>query len=119
MFEKQLVETEWSTSLHSNLQLHELYDSVSGDVDYFAHIKFHELRKTHRKLVLRLCAVAAAVLFCCLPFQVSYTLSPFGITNFTHVHQKVFDVISFLNSSQNPLMYWYYHEEHKRLSKLF
>lgn len=98
----------------------------------FAHIKFripdapgvtqqNERRKTQQRLVLRLCALTAAVLLLCwLPAQVSYTLSPFGITDGQSTLHKSLNVISFLNSCLNPLIYWYHHKKYKReFIKLF
>ena len=125
VFEEELVGNEWvvawSTSLHTNLQLHKLYDFVSGDADYFRPYKIsYGHGETQRKLVLRLCTLTAAVVLCLLPAKVSYTLSPFGITDFTSPAHKVLNVISFLNSCPNALIYWYHHKEHKRGSiKLF
>ena len=98
----------------------------------FAHIKLRlpdapdatqksERRKTQQKLVLRLCALTAVVLtLSWLPAQVSYTLSPFGITDITSSLHKSWNVIAFLNSCVNPLIYWYYHKEYRNeLIKLF
>lgn len=98
----------------------------------FAHIRLRmpdapnatqlsERRKIQQKLVLRLCALTAAVFtICWLPAQVSYTLSPFGITDIKSTLHKLWNVIAFLNSCLNPLIYWYYHKEYKReFIKLF
>lgn len=98
----------------------------------FAHIKFRlpnsptaeqksEGRRTGQKTVLQLCALTAAVFtLSWLPAQVSYTLYPFGITDVTSSLHKWWNVIAFLNSCVNPLIYWYYHKEYKNaFIKLF
>ena len=110
----------WRTILHSNLQRHKLYDSVSSDVDYFAHIKF--LMSSGKPTESWYYAYAPwQRRFCFVGFPLkSVTLCPRLESLTLQVHHKVLDVISFLNSSQNPLMYWYDYEEHKReLFKLF
>lgn len=98
----------------------------------FTHIKFrmpdapnatqhNKHRKIQQKMVLRLCALTAAVLnLCWLPAQVSYTLSPSGITDIKSTLHQSWHVIAFLNSCLNPLIYWYFHKEYKReFMKLF
>lgn len=80
-----------------------------------------ERRKTQQKMVLRLCALTAAVFtLSWFPAQVSYTLSSFGITDVTSTLHKTWNVIAFLNLCVNPLMYWYFHKEYRNeFIKLF
>ena len=90
----------------------------------FAHIKFRapvylndkssqsERRERQQKLVLHMCALTAFVVtLCWLPAQLSYTLTPFGITSVSSPFHKVFNVVSLVNSCINPFIYWYYHRE--------
>ncbi|XP_073240302.1 apelin receptor B-like [Porites lutea] len=92
----------------------------------FAHIKFRapvylndksshsERRERQQKLVLRMCALTAFVVtLCWLPAQLSYTLTPFGITRVSSPFHKAFNVVSLVNSCINPFIYWYYHREYR------
>ena len=98
----------------------------------FAHIRYRTdvvpkeavksiRREKQYKLVLRMCAITAAVFtLCWFPAQLSYTLTPFGITRVNSLFHKACNVISFLNSCLNPFIYWYYHREYrKEFIKLF
>ena len=92
----------------------------------FAHIRFRapvdlsnkssrsERRERQQKLVLRMCALTAVVFtLCWLPAQLSYTLTPFGITRVSSPLHKAFNVVSLVNSCINPVIYWYYHREYR------
>lgn len=94
----------------------------------FAHIRCHKAvvqksarRERQQKLVLRMCALTAVVItLCWFPAQLSYTLTPFGITSVKSPLHKACNVIAFLNSCINPFIYWYYHKEYRReFIKLF
>lgn len=78
-------------------------------------------REKQNKLLLRMCAITAAVFtLCWLPAQLSYTLTPFGITRVNSLSHKACNCIAFLNSCINPFIYWYYHKEYrKEFIKLF
>ena len=92
----------------------------------FAHIRFRapvdlsnkssrsDRRERQQKLVLRMCALTAIVFtLCWLPAQLSYTLTPFGITRVSSPLHKAFNVVSLVNSCINPVIYWYYHREYR------
>lgn len=78
-------------------------------------------RERQQKLVLRMCALTAVALpLCWFPSQLSYTLTPFGITRVSSLFHKACNVIAFLNACINPFIYWYYHKEYrKEFIKLF
>ena len=93
----------------------------------FAHIRFRapvelnikssqsERREKQQKIVLRMCALTAVVFtLCWLPAQLSYTLTPFGITSVSSPFHKACNVVAFANSCINPFIYWYYHREYRK-----
>lgn len=97
----------------------------------FAHIRCHPTgvarpsgesarREKQQKLVLRMCAITAVVItICWFPAQLSYSLTPFGITRVSGAFHKTCNVVAFCNSCINPFIYWYYHREYrKELAKL-
>ena len=72
-------------------------------------------REKQQKIILRMCALTAVVFtLCWLPAQLSYTLTPFGITSVSSPFHKACNVVAFVNSCINPLIYWYYHREYRK-----
>ena len=92
----------------------------------FAHIRCHAIsvlkdlaantrREKQQKLVLSMCAITAVVItLCWFPAQLSYSLTPFGITRVDSVFHRACNVIAFCNSCINPLVYWYYHRGYRK-----
>ncbi|XP_068710362.1 G-protein coupled receptor 83-like [Montipora foliosa] len=92
----------------------------------FAHIRCHAIsvvndsatntrREKQQKMVLRMCAITAVLItLCWFPAQLSYSLTPFGITRVDSAFHRACKVLAFCNSCINPLVYWYYHREYRK-----
>ena len=72
-------------------------------------------RRRRQRLLLRMCAfTAAALTVCVFPSQTFYILSPFGITKIGSPLHKWFNVLVFVNSCMNPLIYCFTNKEYRR-----
>ena len=72
-------------------------------------------KRRRQRLLLRMCALTAAALTVCgFPSQTIYILSPFGITKIGSPLHKGFNVLVFLNSCMNPLIYCFTNKEYRR-----
>ena len=72
-------------------------------------------KQRRQRLLLRMCALTAAALTVCgFPSQTIYVLSPFGITKIGSPLHKGFNVLVFVNSCMNPLIYCFTNKEYRR-----
>ncbi|XP_078359264.1 galanin receptor 2a-like [Oculina patagonica] len=72
-------------------------------------------KRRRQRLLLRMCALTAAALTVCVfPSQTIYILSPFGITKIGSPLHKGFNVLVFINSCMNPLIYCFTNKEYRR-----
>ena len=72
-------------------------------------------KRRRQRLLLRMCALTAAALTVCgFPSQTIYVLSPFGITKIGSPLHKGFNVLVFVNSCMNPLIYCFTNKEYRR-----
>ena len=72
-------------------------------------------KRRRQRLLLRMCAITAAALTVCVfPSQTIYILSPFGITKIGSPLHKGFNILVFINSCMNPLIYCFTNKEYRR-----
>ncbi|KAJ7388056.1 hypothetical protein OS493_040133 [Desmophyllum pertusum] len=72
-------------------------------------------KRRRQKLLLRMCAITAVALTVCVfPAQTIYILSPFGITKIGSSLHKGFNVLVFINSCMNPLIYCFTNKEYRK-----
>jgi len=72
-------------------------------------------KRKRQRLLLRMCALTAAALTVCgFPSQTIYILSPFGVTKIGSPLHKGFNVLVFINSCINPLIYCFTNKEYRK-----
>ncbi|XP_022786137.1 beta-4C adrenergic receptor-like [Stylophora pistillata] len=72
-------------------------------------------KRRRMDMLLRMCAVtAAAMTVCGFPSQTNYILSFFGLTEVKSPLHKAFNVLVFVNSCMNPLIYCLTNKDYRR-----